>query len=258
MNYYDLLGVGKDANAEDIKRAYRKLAAKHHPDRGGDTAKFQDIQRAYDTLSDPDKRSAYDNPRPQFEGGFGGGGFHYGAGPSMHDIFDRMFRQHQQAMQIFRTVLWVTLEQVYHGGEENMRVQTPNGVQFIKVQIPRGVLDGTQVRLENVIPNATLMVEFKTQQHSRFNRRGANLHFEHPISILQLVTGTTFKLETISGSILEVTVPPRTQPKKTLKVSGAGVPHMNSSLKGDLFITFDPFMPDNIPQHVIDVIATVA
>ena len=68
-NHYQTLGVERTASAEDIKRAYRKLAGQHHPDRGGDTAKFQTIQAAYDVLGDQGKRQQYDNPAPQFSGG---------------------------------------------------------------------------------------------------------------------------------------------------------------------------------------------
>ena len=87
MNYYQTLGVSKTASADEIKRAYRKLASQHHPDRGGDTARFQEIQSAYDTLSDPEKRQQYDNPQPQhqhFEFNFGAGG--------MDEIFSNFFR----------------------------------------------------------------------------------------------------------------------------------------------------------------------
>ena len=65
MNYYEVLGVPKNANADEIKKAYRKQASTWHPDKGGDTAKFQQIQEAYDNLIDPSKRARYDNPQPQ-------------------------------------------------------------------------------------------------------------------------------------------------------------------------------------------------
>jgi DnaJ-class molecular chaperone len=79
MDHYSTLGVDRNASPEDIKRAYRKLASQHHPDKGGDKTRFQDIQVAYDTLSNPDKRSQYDNPMPQ--------GFHqHGGMPPGFDL----------------------------------------------------------------------------------------------------------------------------------------------------------------------------
>ena len=93
-NAYETLGVPKGASDEEIKRAYRKLAAKHHPDRGGDTAKFQEIQSAYETLSDPQKRHQHDNPNPfgqGFQGHPNGFEFHFGGG-GPEDLFAQFFQ----------------------------------------------------------------------------------------------------------------------------------------------------------------------
>lgn len=88
-DYYDTLGVPKTASQDDIKRAYRKLASQHHPDRGGDTKKFQEIQVAYDTLGDEQRRAAYNNPQPQMP--FGGG---EQVNPfDLNSIFGQMFNQ---------------------------------------------------------------------------------------------------------------------------------------------------------------------
>ena len=78
-NHYNTLGVDRNSSPDEIKKAYRKLASQHHPDKGGDTATFQNIQTAYDILSDPQKRQHYDNPQPQGFGGFSGspGGFQF-------------------------------------------------------------------------------------------------------------------------------------------------------------------------------------
>ena len=106
MDHYQTLGVAKNATPDEIKKAYRKLASQHHPDRGGDTARFQTIQAAYDTLSDPQKRAQYDNPPPQFNGfnpqqnGFD---FHFGSG--FPDIFGQFFRHLWSVLATFCTIL---------------------------------------------------------------------------------------------------------------------------------------------------------
>ena len=85
MNHYETLGIDRNASPEDVKKAYRRLASKHHPDKGGNTKTFQDIQTAYDTLSDPNKRAQYDTPQPQ-------GGIHFNFGhQNIHDIFNQQF-----------------------------------------------------------------------------------------------------------------------------------------------------------------------
>jgi DnaJ-class molecular chaperone len=173
MDHYNTLGVAKTAGPDEIKKAYRKLASQNHPDKGGDTAKFQEIQTAYDTLSDPQKRQQYDNPQPQFHGFHGRGQPGFQGGFDFNDIFGQVFRNHSQQpqQQIFRTMVIINLEQVYTGGEEVLKLQTPNGTNVIKIDIPKGIQEGGQVKYENVIPGAGLMVEFRVRPHLRFERR---------------------------------------------------------------------------------------
>lgn len=95
-DYYQILGVNKNASDDDIKKAYRKMAMKHHPDRGGDVSTFQKVQEAYDILSDPDKKARYDNPQPEMQG------FNFGPGfpPGFEDLFSQ-FRGHFNPFENF-------------------------------------------------------------------------------------------------------------------------------------------------------------
>ena len=112
IDHYSTLGVSKNSNADDIKKAYRKLASQHHPDKGGDTSTFQKIEEAYRILSDPQQRQQYDNPMMQgnpFQG-FPGGGFQFNMnGFNMDEMFGQMFRQHHQHPQqnTYRTSYWI-------------------------------------------------------------------------------------------------------------------------------------------------------
>ena len=260
MDHYSTLGVAKNASPDEIKKAYRKLASQHHPDKGGDKAKFQDIQAAYDTLSDTNKRQQYDNPAPQ---GFGApNGFNMGGvPPGFEHIFSQMFGgnpfAHQQQppqQQVFRTSLSVTLEQAYNGAEQSVRLQTPTNVQLVKITVPKGVDNGNQVRIDNIIDGASLLVEFRVQNHLKYDRNGHDLHSNHPISVLDLITGTSFEFTTISGKTLEVTVKPKTQPFMQLKLAGQGMPLVNSTRYGDQIILLKPFIPDTIDQRIVDSI----
>ena len=267
-DHYSTLGIDRGASADEIKRAYRKMASQHHPDKGGDTATFQNIQQAYDTLSNADKRSQYDNPHPQYNTGNGPGGFQFNAagGPggfqfdvggfNFNDIFGHMFRQHRpgQQTQVFRTQITVSLLDSYNGGSNVLRMQTPTGVKDVNISIPKGVVDGDQVRLNNIIDNAALIVEFKVAPDLRFDRKGNDLYCNQPISVLELIAGTTVEVTTISGKVLSVSIPPKTQPHYQIKVSGQGMPIKGTERYGDQILLLKPFVPDTIDDEIVQSI----
>ena len=252
MDHYQILGVGKTATPEEIKHAYRKLASKHHPDKGGDTAMFQKIQTAYDTLNDPNKRVEYDNPHK---------GFNSQSGPNsnFNDLFNTVFRQmhgrqQQRAQQVFRTSIGVTLQQAYFGDQPTLQLQTPTGIQTVKIQVPKGVHNGNNFKLDGIIEGASLMVEFRIAKDLTFDRQGDDLICNHPISVLDLIVGNSFEFTTISGKTLEVTIKPKTQPFSQLKMAGQGMPIYNTDKYGDQIILLKPYIPDNIDQSIIDSI----
>lgn len=258
-DHYKTLGVDRNASPVDIKKAYRRLAGQHHPDKGGDTATFQKIQHAYETLSDPQKKQEYDNPNQGFPGGFPGGGFsfHQG-GVDINDLFGQMFGggfgggNRNPFQQQYRTTIWVSLEQVYSGGEQMLQMQGPNGVQVVKIDIPMGVENGAQLRYDNLIPNGILLVEFRVHVHAKFDRQGSNLQSTQRISVLDLIVGTSFSFTTLSGKTFEVDVKPGTQPDSILRIAGQGLPTQNGY--GDQLILIKPFIPDKIDKKITDSI----
>ena len=261
MDHYSTLGVNKTATPDEIKKAYRKLASKNHPDKGGDTAIFQQIQTAYDTLIDTNKRQQYDNPVPQ-------GFTQTGSGqmpPGFEHIFSQMFgggnpfdpfNQNRQPpqQQTFRTTINISLEQAYYGGEQILKLQTPTNVHAITIQIPKGIQNGNQMRIDKVIDGASLVVDFKVEDHLKYDRQGNDLICNHPISVLDLIIGTSFEFVTLSGKTLEVTVKPKTQPYIQLKLAGQGMPIHNTTRYGDQIILLKSFMPDIIDEQVINSI----
>ena len=260
-DHYKTLGVDRNASPDDIKKAYRKLAGQHHPDKGGDTATFQKIQSAYETLSDPEKKNQYDNPNP-FGGGMPGGGFHHGFPGGFHfnqsfdinDIVGQMFGGRQPFQQQYRTTVWVSLEQVYSGGEQTLQMQSPNGISNVKIDIPIGVENGATLRYDNLIPNGILLIEFRVHPHQLYDRIGQNLQSVKRISVLDLIVGTDFEFTTISGKTFTVQVKPNTQPDSTLRIAGQGLPFMNEQGNGDQLILIKPFIPDKIDKQITDSI----
>ena len=256
MDHYQTLGVTKNATPDEIKKSYRKLASKHHPDKGGDTATFQKIEEAYRILSDPEQRQQYDNPMPQ---GFGQS-FNFNSGPDIfQDLMSQMFRQqHQQHRQrqkpVFRSSVTVTLEQSHKGEEQVIRLQTATHAHAANIQTPKGVQNGDQIRLDNVIQDAFLVVEFRVMPHLKYDRNGNDLLSNQPISVLDLIAGTSFEFTTISGKTFEVTVKPKTQPFMQLKIAGQGMPIQGTNQYGDQIILLKPFIPDIIDESIMNSI----
>lgn len=258
MDYYQTLGVAKNATPDEIKKAYRKLASQHHPDKGGDKAMFQKVEEAYRILGDPQKKQEYDNPArgfgfpPNMNGQNFPGGFSFNVnGMDFGDIFGAMFGQQQQnRYPTFRTTVNVTLEMVYQGSSQTLHLQTQHGPKVINVEIPKGIKNGEQMRFDNVMDAGILIIEFRIQPDLKFDRRGNDLYSTHSISILDLIVGTTFNFTTISGKTLQVNVKPKTQPNMQLKLPGQGMPILNTSVFGDQIIMLNPYIPDIIDESI--------
>lgn len=258
MDYYSVLGIAKTATPNEIKKAYRKLASQYHPDKGGDTAKFQQIQEAYAVLSDPEKRAQYDNPMPKFNQNFSPD-FNMGGGMRFEDIFGDFFNQafnnrNRQNRQILRTQINVNLKDAYEGSNHILKIQTPDGNKVIDIKIPKGVNQGDQLRYDDILPNTTLLVMFNILPDLHFERRGIDLFTNKSIDVLDLIVGCKFEFNTISGKTVEVKIPSKTQPHMQIKIQGHGMPIMNSDLYGDQYLLLKPYIPDSIDETIIDSI----
>lgn len=256
MDYYYILGVEKNADEQTIKKAYKRLAMKHHPDKGGDESKFKEINEAYAILSDPQKKAQYDNPAA------GGFGFSHGTqGFDINDVFgtgspfDTIFQRHRNQTQMFRTPVQVSLRQAYTGTQQAMELQTNQGKKVLNITIPKGVATGQQVRYDNVMgPGSILIIDFYVQPDNFFERKGINLYSKHNISVLDLIVGHKFQFTTLSGKVLEVKVRENTQPNTQIKLPGYGMPNTNAESYGDQFILLNPILPSNIESEVVDII----
>ena len=244
-NYYQILGVGPDASADDIKRAFRKLASQHHPDKGGDTARFQEIQEAYAVLSDSGKRATYDRPQPSFTNS---NGFDFDA------IFN-MFgaNLHQQRKPSPRIELWIDLEDVYLGGPRMVALQLGNSVSNLEILIPRGIHDQEGVRYNGLAPGGhDLVVIFRVKPNSTWRRDGNNIITELAVDIWDLILGSSVKIKDLSGNELMITIPPETQPGAVLRVRGKGLPdRRHLAVSGDLLIRLQATIPTPVSEDVL-------
>jgi curved DNA-binding protein len=255
MDYYKTLGVERSASPDEIKKAYRKMAAKHHPDRGGNKEDFQKVEEAYRNLSDPNLKQQHDNPNPFGDSNpFGGGGFHFnfGGGNPFDDIFQHFHRQHQQQQRIYTVAVAVTLEQVARGSTETIQVGTPHGVKTFQIKVPQSVEHGQRIRYDGLMTDGVLQVEFRILPHQTYERRGLDLYSKIEVSIYDLLLGTSVRFKTIWGTEMDVNIPPKLKPGSTMRMAGHGLVH--STMKGNQFLLIEATMPDTISPELTSLL----
>lgn len=256
-NAYETLGVPKGASEDEIKKAYRRLASAHHPDKGGDTAKFQEIQSAYETLSDPQKRHQHDNPNP-FGGGFQHGHnphgnhfeFHFGGG-GPEDIFAQFFGggnpfQHRQARRNkdLRVQLTVTLSSTLESQKKTISVQTTKGDRYnVDVEIPRGVNNGTTIKYSNMGDNmfdtltrGDLYVIINVENDSTLEIRGHSLVANLEIDSIDAMLGTERIVKGLDGKEFSIKIPQGCQYGTKFGLQSQGLYQMNTTVRGDLIV----------------------
>jgi curved DNA-binding protein len=266
MDYYTTLGLKRGASQEEIKKAYRSLAMKHHPDRGGDEKKFKDISAAYDILSDPQKKQMFDSgidPNAQHSGGFQQGPFefHFGGG-GFEDVFNQFGfgfgNQRRPARnKSFNVNVMITLEDVINGKEVSAEIGLPSGERkFITINIPVGVENGQNIRYQGMgdhsirdVPPGDLIVNIIVEPHYKFHREGDNLIYNHSISVWDALLGGSIRIETLDKKTVDVTIPAGTQPDTVLSCRNEGLPNVRTKRKGNLLIRVTVDIPKNLSEE---------
>lgn len=275
-DYYKILGVGRDASAEDIKRAYRKLARQYHPDKNkakGAEDRFKEANEANEVLSDPKKRKAYDQlgpnwkagqsftPPPGWESHFGGrgfggrGGFQAGgAGPGdFSDFFSTLFGGGpgghagfgdfdapgfgQQRPHDQRASITIPLEDSFHGSERSI---TLSSGRTLNVRIPRGIVEGQSIRLAGQgVRGGDLLLEVHLAPHADFRVEGRDVHVALLVAPWEAALGARVPVRTLGGAV-ELTVPEGSQSGRKLRLKGRGLP---GPTPGDQIVTLEIVTP---------------
>ena len=250
-DYYQILGVSENASPDEIKKAYRSLANKHHPDKGGDQAKFKDISVAYDTLGDANKKAEYDQQRmygggPQVRfhtGGFDfgdifGGQSPFGQGHPFGDIFGnpRGVRRNRD----LNIQCQVTLVDSFNGKQLEAQYKLPSGrTQTVVINVPAGIEHGATIRYQGLgddsIPNVQrgdLNVTIIVLADSKFERRGADLYTTVNISPIEAMVGCRKRIETITGTTVELEIRPGVESGVEYASAGQGFTNVQNGMKG--------------------------
>jgi len=245
-NPYQVLGVSPNASPEQIKKAFKQLAMKHHPDRGGDETEFKKINEAYAILSDPERKQQHDNP---------GFNFRHTPGGNFHDVFDEFFRQQrQQRTSTVRLSLYIDLKIAAIGGSKLVSLQTSNGPQAVEIDIPEGINDGDTVRYPQLLGHSDLQVTFRIHPDKTWQRQGNNLTRDVEIDFWDFILGTKIEVETIYNERIVLTIPHRTQPGTLMRIRGKGMRGKYAGQQGDMFVKLAAKLPQELPEELIDTL----
>jgi DnaJ-class molecular chaperone len=285
-DYYTILGVPHNATDKDVRAAYRRLARKHHPDvnPGQPEAerRFKEINEAHEVLSDPGKRRLYDRyghnwrqvqqfgePRGGAAGPFRGQGGPTGFGApqdllgdmGFSDLLNRFFGQGGGTATRTRSQhtaqeqpVELSLEEAFTGAVRTIEVAVPGRARPIRGEatIPPGVEDGTRVRFAPGGHEVVLVVSVR--RHLQFQRKGADLHTEATVPLVDSLLGGEIVVPTLTGRIA-LTVPKETPNGHVFRLAGQGMPRLGEpGSRGDLFVTVQVLLPTNLSPEAVALV----
>jgi curved DNA-binding protein len=258
-DYYEILGLTRGADPDEVKRAYRKLARKYHPDVSKERNaedKFKEVQEAYEVLRDAEKRAAYDQlgrdfrngqqfrPPPDWSQRFGQpGGQRFADANGFSDFFSSLFGgsgfstgagQDADAGHVD-----VTVEEAFAGTKRRVTLSENGRHRQVDLQIPAGVIEGQSLRLAGVGGRSSLVFRIRLRPHHLYDVVGKDVQIELPLAPWEAALGAKVAVPTLGGTV-ELTVPAGAQSGQKLRLRGRGFP---GSLSGDQIVTIKLVTP---------------
>lgn len=282
-NYYDILGVDKGSSSEDIKKAYRKLALKYHPDKNPENKeaedKFKEVAEAYSILGDEVERAKYDNMSNPFSGYSGSNPYHgtNWGGMSMEDIledlkgtgfeknFDYMFGNGYGSGVKGNDIeanLTISIEEAFYGTTKKIDI----GGKSFRLNISPGIHTGQLLRIEgkghahyinSQAPHGDLLITIKVKDNPIFKRSGDNIMTSVEVDHLVAILGGKVKVTTMDGEIM-INIKKLTANESVLRVKGKGMPYYKSSKKGDLLVKIKVTFPESITEDEEELYKKIA
>ena len=273
MDYYKTLGVNRNASQSDIKRAFKKQAMKHHPDKGGDPKQFQQLNEAYEVLGNEQKKSQYDmfGTTNQQTGGARTWEFRTDSFPDdIGDVFNQFFGGgrspfgQRQSFRKNRDIIIQTeinLEDVLKGKDLIATYRLTNGKeQSVNINLPAGVDNNTTIKFPSLgddyhsnAPRGDLLVRVRIKRHPKWNRDGPNLHTIEKVNVFDLTIGTKKEITTLDGKKLNISIPKATQPGTVLSITEQGLP-MRGGRRGNIYLTIQADIPNITDQNILNKI----
>jgi curved DNA-binding protein len=287
-DYYKIMEVGENATADEIKKAYRKLARKYHPDvskESGAEERFKEVGEAYEVLKDPQKRGEYDGlrkagytggqqfrPPPGWESSYG---FHTDGdvgGGDFSDFFEALFGQRRagaghrgqrvQRGRDLRYHLDLSLEDAYRGVTRTLQLTQPDGgSRTLNVKIPAGVQDGQQIRLKGQGspghgggPSGDLFLEITLAPHRHFRLEGQDVTLELPVAPWELHSGKSVNIPTLGGTV-SMKLPASTRAGQRMRLTGKGLP---GKVPGDQYVVIRLVMPEDLSPRARELLDELA
>ncbi len=290
IDYYSILGIDKQASSDDIKKAYRKLARKYHPDLNPNDeeakAKFQQLNEAQEVLTDPEKRKQYDKygenwkhaeqyeqaqqAQGQYQGGGGGwqdysGSFDEG---QFSDFFESLFgsrsgggRQSVFKGQDYHAELNLDLREAYTTHQHTFTVNGKN----VRITIHAGIAQGQKIKLngyggagKNGGPAGDLYITFHIADDPLFKREGNDLYLNADLDLYTAVLGGEVALDTLGGQV-KLKIKPETQNGTRVRLKGKGFPvYKKEGEFGDLYVSFTVKIPTHLTEEQKDLFRKLA